>query len=62
MIQRIVDFRRAVMAGMPVGERPELGRGTAAGIEFTPLDGGLPPWIRARSVESSSLWPEFWLA
>ena len=61
VIHRIVDFRRAVMAGLPSWGGSDVSSAVLqpAGIQSRPLRGGLPPWIRARLVESFLLWPEF---
>ena len=61
VIHRIVDFRRAVMAGLPSWSGSDLNSAVPAAprIQSGPFRGGLPPWIRARLVESFLPWQGF---
>ena len=60
LIHRIVDFRRSVMAGLP-SWGTDISSAVVQPQEAhpNPFHGGLPPWIRARLVESFWRWPEF---
>ena len=61
VIHRILDFRRSVMAGLPSWGGSDVNSAALHPQETHPNRtlGGLPPWIRARLVESFLLWPEF---
>ena len=60
VINRIVAFRRSVMAGMPSwGTDINSAVVQPQAPEFAPLHGELPPWIRARLAGSFSRWPGF---
>ena len=58
VIHKIVDFRRAVIAGLPAWNGADLSSANSAAprIQSRPFRGGCTPWIRARLVESFLPW------